>query len=158
MNIKEIDPFTIDKRVLDYILAGEYTKITKPYASVYQLQLLKDDDLCIYETIECDALGNVTSKVDLSPRHTYRILFSVVTDASLLPPGGGGVVPPGDGGDGTLPPGTGGGGNNPPGGGGGGGNNPPGGGGGGNDDNVKTRKTIMLQSVIAYRKSDLERP
>lgn len=116
LNLNHIDPFVISKPVMDYISGGGYLKITKLYRSIYQLQLYKDNELYVYDVLECDSLGNVVSTVDLSPRHTYRVRFSVVTDLTLVPPDEGG--------------------------------------GGGDDE--KKRKTAMLQSVIAYRKSDLE--
>jgi len=130
MNLNDIDPFAIDKDVLDFILSSQYSLITKPYRSIIQIQLYKNEELYMYDVLECDNLGNITSKVDLSPRDIHRVRFSIVTDLSLLPPGDD-VIPPG-----IIPPGT---------------------GGGGDDDQEKKRHTTMLQSVIAYRKSDLER-
>lgn len=137
MNLNEIDPFAIDKRILDFILAGEYQYITKPYRSVIQLQLFKDNEIHMNDVLQCDNLGNITSRVDLSPRQIHRVRFSILTDLTLLPPEDDNRDKPiidipgvGDGGAGKDIV---------------------------DDGQIKIRKTAMLQSVIAYRKSDLER-
>lgn len=101
MNLNEVDPIVIDEDIIEFIRESEYPYIGRLYQSVIQIHLYKDDKLFIYNDgdytggemayyrdggLICSPDLTISTRVDLNPRRTHRVRFSLVTDLALLQP------------------------------------------------------------------------
>ncbi|MEM5804225.1 MAG: hypothetical protein QW350_05830 [Candidatus Aenigmatarchaeota archaeon] len=83
-NLRNIEPFYIDDRILNFILNTEINYITKPYRSVFYLGLYQDDIRFDDSILVIDNNLNVKSDRDLDLIPTTRVALSIILDASYI--------------------------------------------------------------------------
>lgn len=83
LSLFDIDEYDIHEDLVDYLIA-ETPWLTRPYASFYNLTLLKNDRSVLWEKVEVDQNLTFSSKEPLSYRDNHRVRFSLVIDMSLL--------------------------------------------------------------------------
>lgn len=83
LNLKELGDFQLDPDVVEF-LKEEYGYLTLPYKSIFHISLYKWSALSTDKTIYVDNQLNVKSREDLSLRVNHRVVFSAVTDISMI--------------------------------------------------------------------------
>lgn len=83
MNLKEMGDFELDPDILE-LLTIEYPYLTLPYKSIFHISLYKWSALSTDKSISIDSDLNIRAKEDLSLRVNHRIVFSMVTDLTML--------------------------------------------------------------------------
>lgn len=83
LNLREMGDFEIDPDILD-MLEQEYHYLTLPYKSIFHVSLYKWSALTTDKKIKVDKDLNVMSTEDLSLRVNHRVVFSMVTDLTML--------------------------------------------------------------------------
>ena len=80
----DIEPFTLSPVLLDWLRSGEYQYLSKPYFSIFYLQLYRDDKLIDWDTLEITSSLTIQSKVDLQLCKTYHVVLNLLVDVSIL--------------------------------------------------------------------------
>ena len=85
-NLSDLGDIIIEPDILEFIKYVEHPYLTQPYASFFQIQVYRNDDLMDSKDFEVDSNLNVKSKLPLDLRNAYRVRFSIVVDPSMVPP------------------------------------------------------------------------
>lgn len=83
LNLRELGDFQLDADVIKY-LEEEYSYLTLPYKSIFHLSLYKWSALSTDKRIYVDSQLNVMAREDLSLRVNHRVVFSAITDISMI--------------------------------------------------------------------------
>jgi hypothetical protein len=83
-NLNDLGDYIVDKDILDYIRTVEYPYVTKPFKSLFQFTLHKNENACSGSHLECLPDLTIRSTVPLDPRINHRIRFSIATDLSMV--------------------------------------------------------------------------
>lgn len=83
-NLAQIPGYTIEASLISFIANGEHANITRRMQSVFMLELFNGSNLDPNVELLVDADLNVTSTADLDVTKTYRVVFSIVTDLSVI--------------------------------------------------------------------------
>lgn len=83
LNLKDLGDFSLDPDVIKF-LTEEYQYLTLPYKSIFHISLYKWSALSTDKRIYVDSQLNVQARDDLSLRANHRVVFSAVTDISMV--------------------------------------------------------------------------
>ena len=84
MNLREIDPYYIPDKLLNFIELGENGYIINPYMSFLYLGLHQDDLHFDNNILTIDSNLNIKSNIDLSLMKPTRVTLSFILDLTLL--------------------------------------------------------------------------
>lgn len=84
LNLNELGDICIDNDILDFIKAEEYRYICKPFHSILNISLYRNEGLLEHDAMSCNSNLDLITRVDPDIRKQYRIRFSIICDLSLL--------------------------------------------------------------------------
>lgn len=84
LNLDELGDIAIDPDIMTFIKESEYLYITKPFFSILNISLYRDDKLVDYDAIDVDSDVNVRLNRDPDFRRQHRIRLSIICDLTLL--------------------------------------------------------------------------
>lgn len=83
MNINDIKGAKFKHFVKQFILANEYKYVTKQCRSYLYFTIYENDNL-LYDKLEIDENGNITTNFDMNIRKTYRLVLFLLSDLDYL--------------------------------------------------------------------------
>lgn len=83
-NLTDIPGIKIKDEIIEFLKHGEYDHITFPLGSVFNLELYANTEKINYEILKVDADLNVFTTEDLDISKTFRVVFNVVADLTVL--------------------------------------------------------------------------
>ena len=86
-NLKEIPEYKITDDLIEFLEASEYEYATRAYNSIFYIELYENDIKLKDTYLTIDNLLNIRATVDLDLTKTYRIGFSILTDAIMAQSG-----------------------------------------------------------------------
>lgn len=84
LNLKDLGDIEIDSDIMEFLVQSEWPYLGKIYDSVFNLCLYDGYRTMGSQPLVCTQAMDVSSQIDLDPRHNWRVRFSIVTDLSLL--------------------------------------------------------------------------
>ncbi len=85
-NLKDLDYFTLDKELLQFISQGEYEYLTKPYQSVFNISLYAFGNLQLFSFLDPKPDLNIWATTELDITKIYHLVFSVISNFNVLTP------------------------------------------------------------------------
>lgn len=84
LNLNELGDVIIDKEILKFIVESEYKYIHKPWHSILNISIYRDNGLLEYESVKCDKDLNLILRTKPDLRKQYRVRFSIICDINML--------------------------------------------------------------------------
>lgn len=84
LNLNELGEVIIDKDILQFIVESEYKYIHKPWHSILNVSIYRDNGLLEYESVTCDRDLNLVLRTAPDLRKQYRVRFSIICDINML--------------------------------------------------------------------------
>lgn len=84
LNLAELGEVRLHSRIMRFIRDSEWSWMTRPYLSVFNVSLYRNAHLLPYQKVSLSAALNVAATYDLSLRNYYHVRTSFVDDFSLL--------------------------------------------------------------------------
>lgn len=85
-NLNELNNFSLDPKIYNCLVNGEYQYLLEPYQSVFHLEFYKDKTLLdSTKYLRIDSNLNIYYTQPLDIRRTYRLSLSIVLDTDYLP-------------------------------------------------------------------------
>ena len=85
INLRELDFIELDPDILQFITEIEYPFLIKPFMSIFNISLYKENNISAFPIALTPALDVIATQ-DLDFRLNYRIRMAIVTDLSLVAP------------------------------------------------------------------------
>lgn len=83
-NIKDTPGIRFNNTILDLLLTSEYKYIGKFLNSIIYMELFENRNRCYNIELTMDNEGNIRSNKPLDIKKTYRVVFSIINNLSLL--------------------------------------------------------------------------
>ena len=83
-NLNDLPEYKINDDVINFIKNSEYEYITNQYESLFNIELITNDESDYGARLSLDADLNLTSDIDLDITKMYRVMFNITTDFSWL--------------------------------------------------------------------------
>lgn len=80
LNLKELGDYQLDPTVLDFIQNSEYGFMLRPYLSLLNISVYKNNGLVHYSRLQIDNDLNVKFKEPADPRFCYRVRIALSAD------------------------------------------------------------------------------
>jgi len=84
LDLNDLDPFELDREVINYLKRDEYRYATKPFQSIFLFSLYQDDTLINSDNLHLSEDLVLSTTADLNLRRRYHVRFSVVSNPTLL--------------------------------------------------------------------------
>lgn len=83
-NLYDLDPYSIDPDILEFIVESEYPYIGNAYHSILYLGLYENHKFKGNRAITCDAGLNLSTIIDLQLNKNHHVVFSILVDLPYL--------------------------------------------------------------------------